>query len=1817
MALNDKTSSFGLVRTNPKISGNVKITVDSAGEVWLNTINANRELSSSDYKKFRTTQTSTYESDLKKFIGSLPPEIVFEVKPGADPTAVSDSFQNQFDLFYSMGVQPLISDAYDEDYSYFAPLWLRDQLPEYFVIFRIDEPLDFPYNENVESGDLVQGKEYKVSGAGYKVAYENLLYEDGDTFVATGTNTYSVFAGSGKVVDLDENKDLPIDYAALFDKLVKNAQVVETFDLGPESKIGKYIRRIKDNPNFPRSPITMRFEDGLLSTWNGISYQSGITVSKGEFLSDYWKNSQTQIDFEEFITNGFQRQGIICPFLLNLEFLFDDETAPMYNIPRYFGFYVNRTQIGEFQLSGSKLFENRQNSGNTPLPKRDNKGYRYMDEDFFQNNEEGVRLYYENSSGIIPSSDFFTPTNFQQRMYWIQDKDGKFYSLNQKPEVFPNGQYNIGETDIVLRNKSVNLGRLAGKHNIKIQGKGAILDSKGRSYMAIKVNDQLLPNDRIRIYWNIGTQVDVQGRFDEITAADLRRYFTIPAAGTTVSIYGNVAALYSIGQEIEITYDPDNVTERTITSVPTFGGTYTTFTIDSPINANATSGYISIVKGWGKGSALAAQNYNPIYFHPYGTPEQVARAIANAFNKLEQRNYDAVPVGDTCVIRLRNGQSSTNQFFAKFYLTLPERVTAQGSSVDLNPTGEYYFEGGTDRANTRLRCQIQDMEKLMSGDVYLRTKLGISRIAHVGRYVDDAVQEQGGSEIADLAGFNDYAVITIENPSDEPVIGSIKEYIAYELYKVPVGLFSFYNIKDIDGDFWSSTYNRSPVNELKRYFNLPANEDVLVPGRQYYVLGDNATDSIVHDTVTYTVGTSFTATTTSYESDTGSPFVVAFIFYRKAFVEADSLSPGSYEVLGDPTLDSVEVYDNFGTIPLSPFYAGSTFTLATAGRFVKNTGNATVIQVIAPVDRHKELDPDLASFPGFTKFKDFLTIDEENANKDTIAFKLNDKFFFGDIDNEYDYLKENFNKDLVTKSRLSQVVSKWVYQGGLDVRDNPYRLNTHPVFGSFNFSPSLDIKTQSPEGFTHEWYYLEGTPGQYPESLKADNYYFFENKLDINALINANPSADDYFADYFTVEPVPNSPLQERYTIFDYNTETGLSETFFRGAKIRIKEIVRDTQARELRGVKPPFKDRSTKFDGYRFTSILRVMKERRGVLESPVAIQLFENKTFKTITMVIDVLLDDYRALTLEDPSYLGSAASPFVSYPDTLDTNIDYMSLYSMKSKREEATFFDNVNFITQGLDAYRIGDVKLSVALDFSTPSGAIGPYTYVNVFNNPDYDWDLRDEVKSFAPSNYFKGEFQFGDTKHPSALLVTQSQVLFGVPFVTTGYPAYPSVGLPDPATFTAPANPANPIAIPYGSSFEWQGFATYVNAGGSLYYEPIMQRISFGRIAERVNNYSPYIKYRSFEWSNNTTVEVDPGFFIEFEQPSTIMKMTALIPGTDDDKPEEYKNEPVIGTVLSEVNAAYIMYRFSGPYEPKFKNVFHFKSQVTDAIPQPGDSQFDLSFLQATFNPNVDGFGKIKNFGYLKVSNTDILALVNNTKYKSLYPLVQETAIDKMDFPVYLSSWDPGFWRKFINKSTYKFQAGTREMLEVKNFLATKVMKTPRNVSLETFQVEQVQNIEEINPATFSGEIVYSVTPGVDVTVASKVQGYINVQQRLIRYLIEDGADGEFVKYLMPEFGIGDPDVISDDVIAYLNLNVVPTYEIKEFVTYVRYYKEDSLSLDVVVGNLTDSQKFDDGYRVERNFTANKIGDFLYRFEFLMEPSRNASLAMTMNVGKI
>ena len=234
---------------------------------------------------------------------------------------------------------------------------------------------------------------------------------------------------------MDELKfyDQVSDVKSFFNsKILPYAQAIATFDLRSNTLIGSYIRSLVNNPGFRESPISFSLDSRGFTYFNGVSISEGVLTQKGELLNDYLSSasSSSQIDFEEYITDGFSRNGIICPNLLNMEFLFNDPDSYLYSINRYIGFYVSRNDLAEFKLNGNYFWENRLDSDNLNLPKpvRNDLGYYYNPNPAFQSSTGGIRLYYEGASGWMPGSKDVNVYD-AQKLYYITDKLDRFYSL--------------------------------------------------------------------------------------------------------------------------------------------------------------------------------------------------------------------------------------------------------------------------------------------------------------------------------------------------------------------------------------------------------------------------------------------------------------------------------------------------------------------------------------------------------------------------------------------------------------------------------------------------------------------------------------------------------------------------------------------------------------------------------------------------------------------------------------------------------------------------------------------------------------------------------------------------------------------------------------------------------------------------------------------------------------------------------------------------------------------------------------------------------------------------------------------------------------------------------------------------------------------------------------------------------------------------------------------------------------------------------------------------------------------------------------------
>lgn len=277
-----------ILRTNPKLSTNIKIVVEDDA-LFLESFDASEQLSDFKYKKKRVSKNGQYSYDLSRFWmeNSTPLDLAFNVKREHSDFSILDDFSKQFEETYNYGTSSNFSKLYDSEFKIFAPIWLDKKVPSKFLVYRIKDPLD------------------------------------------------------KNAINYSNNQERIND-------IMSNATLIKTIDLSDESNIGKYIRNHINSEDFPKSPLTVSFDKDEKTLYNGIDLEKGGFVSKGEYqYRDILDTDKPIIEYNDFITSGFSRNGVACANLLNLEFMFNDDEAEEYSINRYFGLYVDSHEIGE------------------------------------------------------------------------------------------------------------------------------------------------------------------------------------------------------------------------------------------------------------------------------------------------------------------------------------------------------------------------------------------------------------------------------------------------------------------------------------------------------------------------------------------------------------------------------------------------------------------------------------------------------------------------------------------------------------------------------------------------------------------------------------------------------------------------------------------------------------------------------------------------------------------------------------------------------------------------------------------------------------------------------------------------------------------------------------------------------------------------------------------------------------------------------------------------------------------------------------------------------------------------------------------------------------------------------------------------------------------------------------------------------------------------------------------------------------------------------------------------------------------------------
>lgn len=277
-----KSSAFMVLRTNPKLTGNIKLVV-SDNDLYLDTFKKDTHKSLS-YKRYRKQPVQTdgnYAMDLFTVFKSLSPNVLMDVDDVLYQSAYTiQDLNDQYATQYEYGAETNNDSLYTEHFKILAPLHIGNNLPDYFIIFKREENQD--------------------------------------------TNDFNIITSESKICKI--------------------------FDLRTSTNIGSYINKwtnivqeqglsnvcytdfdLNNDTNIPYKNYADR--------WQGISYKSGSLTTK-ELTRFKNINSYKQEDINLYYLNGFQNLGLIYPNILNLEFMFDDDTISDFSTAHYFGLYV-------------------------------------------------------------------------------------------------------------------------------------------------------------------------------------------------------------------------------------------------------------------------------------------------------------------------------------------------------------------------------------------------------------------------------------------------------------------------------------------------------------------------------------------------------------------------------------------------------------------------------------------------------------------------------------------------------------------------------------------------------------------------------------------------------------------------------------------------------------------------------------------------------------------------------------------------------------------------------------------------------------------------------------------------------------------------------------------------------------------------------------------------------------------------------------------------------------------------------------------------------------------------------------------------------------------------------------------------------------------------------------------------------------------------------------------------------------------------------------------------------------------------------------
>ena len=273
---NSLIGSYALLRTNPKLTGNIKLVVDSNENLFIDTFKVSKTLSEIKYRHVSVANTDYYGKNVASVFHDMNSTDLYHVEDECYNlfTTVKD-YTKQYYTKYNVGVRTNTDNLYKENFAYLAPIALKRILPDFFIIFKVSD------TSGIEEMSEV--------------------------------NKYKHF--------------------------LQNSTIVKVFDMREGSELGKYIRSIEEKSRPYPADAFVAYDPNGINRFNGISIDKGVIAQCSENVIAF-QDTTNQVSMNDYFSEGFERNRLVSKNIVNLEFMFDDPTSEIFSINTYFGLYV-------------------------------------------------------------------------------------------------------------------------------------------------------------------------------------------------------------------------------------------------------------------------------------------------------------------------------------------------------------------------------------------------------------------------------------------------------------------------------------------------------------------------------------------------------------------------------------------------------------------------------------------------------------------------------------------------------------------------------------------------------------------------------------------------------------------------------------------------------------------------------------------------------------------------------------------------------------------------------------------------------------------------------------------------------------------------------------------------------------------------------------------------------------------------------------------------------------------------------------------------------------------------------------------------------------------------------------------------------------------------------------------------------------------------------------------------------------------------------------------------------------------------------------